>query len=215
MQAPSDQGSLDEDESFVFGEVAEVFGVQRGEGEVIDQAARGDPGVVVRPGPPAALRAGLKLAPRVRYRLVVLEHGDVLAPPGQVGDAARPPAPQGAPLHQLPDRDEGNGHRVPGQPRPQSVGQAPPQRERGYVGVQDDQAHGRLARREAYRSARNSSSSSSDSHTPGKASSSTEPIGWTPCRRTCSSAGTCGAGGGAGAYSALLDMAISLQSVPG
>jgi energy-coupling factor transporter ATP-binding protein EcfA2 len=54
----------------------------------------------------------LTVAPSLRHRFVVFQDTDTLTPSGQVGGAARSPGPQHAPLHQLPDRDEGDAHRV-------------------------------------------------------------------------------------------------------
>jgi hypothetical protein len=59
----------DDGQPFVRGEVSKVLGVECRKQKIIDQAAGGYPGVVVRPGPLAPLRAGLQLAPFVRHRL--------------------------------------------------------------------------------------------------------------------------------------------------
>lgn len=146
---PSELLTSDKCQPFVFGEVSEVLGVECRKREFIDQAAGGYPGVVVRPGTSAPLRAGLELAPSLRHRFVVFQDTDTLTPSGQICGAARSPGPQHPPLHQLPDRDEGDAHRVACQRRPQPIGQAVTQAGGCDVGVQDDQAHGMLARREA------------------------------------------------------------------
>ena len=80
----------DNGQPFVLGEVTEVLGVKRRKRKIINQAGS-YPGVVVRPGPPAQLCAGLELAPLVRHRFVVSQNPDTLTPPGQVGGAPRPP----------------------------------------------------------------------------------------------------------------------------
>lgn len=151
LQALPPSGLLTSDkcQPFVFGEVSEVLGVECRKRELIDQAAGGYPGVVVRPGTSAPLRAGLELSPPLRHRFVVFQGTDTLTPSGQIRGAARSPGPQHPPLHQLPDRDEGDAHRVACQRRPQRIGQAVAQAGGCDVGVQDDQAHGMLARREA------------------------------------------------------------------
>jgi hypothetical protein len=57
------RSGAEKDEAFVFGEVVEVLGVQGGEGQVVDQAAGGDPGVVLGSWPAAAGCVGGDLAP--------------------------------------------------------------------------------------------------------------------------------------------------------
>jgi hypothetical protein len=61
----------------VLGEVAEIRGVERHQRNPVAKAARGDPGVVLRPGPPVQLGLGGQLAPQV---------GD----PGSKGITGRP-----------------------------------------------------------------------------------------------------------------------------
>jgi len=133
----------------MLGEISEVLGVECRKRQIIDQAASGHPGVVVRSGPSTSLRTGLKLSPFLRDRFVVFQDTDALAPSGQFRGTARPPTAQHAPLHQLPDCDESDAHRVVRQRCPQPVGQAVAQAGGRDVGVQDYQAHGMLARREA------------------------------------------------------------------
>ena len=88
------------------------------------------------------------LAPSLRHRFVVFQDADTLTPSGQIRGAARSPGPRHPPLHQLPDRDEGDAYHVACQRRPQPIGQAVAQAGVCDIGVRDDQAHGMLARRE-------------------------------------------------------------------
>lgn len=76
---------------FVLCEVGEVLDVEGGKREIIDKAAGGYPGIVLRAGPSASLRGGLELAPFLRHRFVVGQDSDMLTPAGQFAGAARPP----------------------------------------------------------------------------------------------------------------------------
>ena len=49
----------------VLGKVAEIRGVERHQRNPVPKAARGDPGVVLRPGPPAQLGLAGQLAPQL------------------------------------------------------------------------------------------------------------------------------------------------------
>ena len=80
---------------------------------------------------------------------------------------------------------------------------------RGDVSIEDDEAHARPERRDAYRSARNSSQSWSESNSPGRAISSTEVTGRTPWRRASSSTGTSPVASGAVAGSLCSDDMIT------
>lgn len=82
----------------MLGEVGEVLGIERGQRQVVHEAARGDPGVVMWRGAPAPLSAGLELALDDGNRLVVLEHTCVLTPPGQVGGSPWTPLTEGLPF---------------------------------------------------------------------------------------------------------------------
>jgi len=84
--------AADEGQPFVLGEVGKVLDVESCKRKIIDEAARGYPGVVLRARPSASLRAGLKLARFVRHRFVVCQDADMLTPSGQFVGAARPPA---------------------------------------------------------------------------------------------------------------------------
>src|SRR5262249_59453866 len=84
--------AADKGQPFVLCEVGEVLDVEGGKREIIDKAAGGYPGVVLRAGPSASLRAGLELAPFLRHRFVVCQNTDTLTPAGQFAGAARPPA---------------------------------------------------------------------------------------------------------------------------
>jgi hypothetical protein len=75
---------------FVLCEVGEVLDVEGGKREIIDKAAGGYPGIVLRAGPSASLRAGLELALFLRRRFVVGQDSDMLTPAGQFAGAARP-----------------------------------------------------------------------------------------------------------------------------
>jgi hypothetical protein len=77
---------------FALCEVGEVLDVEGGKREIIDKAAGGYPGIVLRAGPSASLRAGLELALFLRHRFVVGQDSDMLTPAGQFAGAARPPA---------------------------------------------------------------------------------------------------------------------------
>ena len=74
----------------MLGEVSKVLDVQSCERKIIDKAAGGYPGIVLRAGPSASLRAGLELAPFLRHRFVVGQDSDMLTPAGQFAGAARP-----------------------------------------------------------------------------------------------------------------------------
>jgi hypothetical protein len=67
----------------VLGEVSKVLDVESCQRKIIDRAASGYPGVVLRARPSASLHAGLKLAPFVRHRFVVCQDSDVPTPSGQ------------------------------------------------------------------------------------------------------------------------------------
>ena len=84
--------AADKGQPFVLCEVGEVLDVEGGKREIIDKAAGGYPGIVLRAGPSASLRAGLELAPFLRHRFVVGQDSDMLTPAGQFAGAARPPA---------------------------------------------------------------------------------------------------------------------------
>ncbi len=89
-------------------------------------------------GRPRSCARAWSWPPLVRHGFVVGQDSNPLTPPGQVGGAARPPAPYDLPLHQLPDRDECDSHRVARQRSPHAVGQAISQGGRRDVGVEDD-----------------------------------------------------------------------------
>src|SRR5580692_4873146 len=118
-------------------------------------------------------------------------------------------------LGQLADGDERDAPGLAGQPGPQRIGQAAAEAGRSDVGIQGDEAHARPERREAYRSARNSSQSRSESNSPGRAISSTEVTGWTPWRRASSSTGTSPAAADSDAGSLCSeDMITTLTRLP-
>jgi len=112
-------------------------------------------------------------------------------------------------VYELTDGVECDAPGLAGQPDPQRVGQAAAEAGRGDIGIEDDEAHARPERRDAYRSARNSSQSWSESNSPGRAISSTEVIGPIPWRRASSSTGTSPAASGAAAGSLCSDDMIT------
>ena len=73
--------------------LGEVLGIERRERKVVGRAASGDPGVVVGAGAAPQLRACLESASAGGDCLVVLEHGEVFAPPCRASDPLRPPVP--------------------------------------------------------------------------------------------------------------------------
>ena len=88
---PSELLTSDKGQPFVFGEVGEALGVECRKRELIDQAAGGYPGVVVRPGTSAPLRAGLELSPSLRHRFVVFQGTDTRR---HLANSAVRPGPQ-------------------------------------------------------------------------------------------------------------------------
>jgi hypothetical protein len=124
----------------VLGEVREVLDVERGQREPVDKAARRDPGVVDRPRPPASLRAGLKLAPDRRDRLVNWQQHGASPPLGEIRELARSPASKNGPLGQLAQSHERDVRGLAGQPGAESVRTRGTKDRRCYVDVQDDQA---------------------------------------------------------------------------
>jgi hypothetical protein len=77
--------AADKGQPFVLCEIDEVLDVEGGKREIIDKAAGGYPGVVLRAGPSASLRVSLELAPFLRHRFVVCQNTDTLTPAGQFG----------------------------------------------------------------------------------------------------------------------------------
>ena len=87
----------------MFGEVGEVFDVQRREREVIGKAARGNPGVVDRAGPAALSCGGGQFTPDGSDALAAGDHGLARQPRIQHRAVAWPPAPQPGPLDEFAD----------------------------------------------------------------------------------------------------------------
>jgi hypothetical protein len=92
--------------SFVVGEVPEVLQVQCCEREIADQTARCDPSVVHRARAASLLSASLQLTPADSHQLRIRQQDHVSLPLSQLGQLARPLAPQHCPLGQLANRDE-------------------------------------------------------------------------------------------------------------
>ena len=103
--------------------------------------------------------------------------------------AGRPPMPYDRPLGQLADGDERDRTHLPGELTAERFGQPATEQRRRNIGVEDDDAH-EPARREAYRSARNSAYSSSEANGSSAASWSTDLRGLVPCRRISASVAT-------------------------
>ena len=72
----------------MLGEVRKVLDVEGSKRKIIDKAAGGCPGVVLRARPSAPLRASLELAPFLRHRFVVCQDVDMLTPSGRFVSAA-------------------------------------------------------------------------------------------------------------------------------
>jgi len=92
----------EEDEAFVFGEVSEVLDVEGGEGQVVGQAARGDPGVVLGSWSGAACCVGGDLAPDAGDVVGVGERGARGRPGGELGASRAAPLAQRGPAGEFP-----------------------------------------------------------------------------------------------------------------
>jgi hypothetical protein len=122
----------------MLGEVRKVLDVEGSKRKIIDKAAGGYPGVVLRARPSAPWRASLELAHFLRHRFVVCQDADMLTPSGQFVSAAGTQLRSTRHFISSPDRDEGNAHRVARQGRPQLVRKAIAQAERRDISVEDD-----------------------------------------------------------------------------
>lgn len=100
-------------------EVLVVLQVERGQGQVVGQAAGGDPHVVDRTGSAALDARGRQPAPHRRDRLVAEEDWDSGEPVGQFLPAAGTPVPDLGPLGQLAKGDEGDQRPPADEPRGQ------------------------------------------------------------------------------------------------
>jgi hypothetical protein len=98
---------VEEFEAFMLGGVDVVLDVERGERKIAGDAARGDPGVVDRPGASAEPpRVCLDLAPDGGGLEVARGDDDAGEECPETGSPLRAPAVQIGPLGQLTDRDE-------------------------------------------------------------------------------------------------------------
>lgn len=93
----------DQGEPIVFGEVGEVFDVQRREWQVIGKTARGDPCVIDWAGPTALSGGGGQFTPDGGDALAAGDHGLAGQPRIQHRAVAWPPAPQPGPLDEFTD----------------------------------------------------------------------------------------------------------------
>ena len=170
----------DDVQALVLGEVGEVLDVERGQRQVIDQAASSDPAIVLRAGPTTSGGVSGDLAPFPGDGVVVRQGGASVEPRLEPGDFRGSPVSKQRPTTELAQRDKRMPTWAPSSSRQGS-------RERildsqgSDVGVEDDPAcvQARSARLIAPRSARNSSSSPS-SNTPSSARSSAERTGTEP-----------------------------------
>lgn len=108
---PTGAGSSgpDDGQPFVLGEVPEVLDVQRRQGQVVVQAARGYPHVVLRARPTTPLSVSCDRAPGTGHVLdlvVVRQDQDVAQPGFQATAVGRTPLAIDGPLGQLRQRDE-------------------------------------------------------------------------------------------------------------
>jgi hypothetical protein len=133
----------------VLGEAGVVLDVECGEGQFTDEAAGGDPGVVGRLWPAAQLGVGLDLAPALGDALVVGQDCSAARKVRIVSGFRGPTAGRWSTLCQFSVGDEGDGDGLAGELPGETVGGAAGQERGGDVGVDDDEAHARLARREA------------------------------------------------------------------
>lgn len=161
-------------------EILKVLVVEREERQLAEQAASGDPGVVGRSRATTELSMGLKVTPRGSDANAVGKDDDVRKERLQLSEAAGAPTSNQGPLGQLANSYKRNSKRGASEvscnrvihPTAKDVG--------CRVGVEDDKAHEPSERREAYRSARNSWNSCSDSQASGYAKAAKEVTGPTP-----------------------------------
>lgn len=106
--SPRCRSSADEGQAFVLGEVFEVLDVQGGERQVVDQAASGDPGVVLRSWPAALCGVGGDLAPGSGDLVGVGEGGARSQPSCEVSAPRSGPLAHGGPPDEFAKGDEGD-----------------------------------------------------------------------------------------------------------
>lgn len=143
-------------QAVMVGEVAEVLDVEGCQRQAADQARCGDPRIIDRAGTASPFGAGLQFTPADGDLVGVGERDHVPPPVRQRGQLGRPSVPQHGPLGELTDGDERDAPGLARQPGSQRISQATAQAGGGDVGIEDDEAHATSARRDAYRSARNS-----------------------------------------------------------
>jgi hypothetical protein len=102
--------NVDQDQALVYSEVFEVLGVEGGQRQSLDDAARGDPRVIDWARTAAKLGARLEMPPGDRYPFVELKQDGPMAPRLQTGPPLGSPAPDFRPLRQFAqsyERDAG------------------------------------------------------------------------------------------------------------
>jgi thiopeptide-type bacteriocin biosynthesis protein len=133
-----------EDAQTVVGpEVLVVLEVERGQRQVVGEAAGRDPHVVDGAGAATLDAGGRETAPDGGHGLVAGEDRDARQPVGQLLASAGAPTADLSPLGQLAERHEGDEWLTPDQPSGQRPGELAFVGERGDVGVQNGRLHGR------------------------------------------------------------------------
>ncbi len=102
-----------EDEAVVTGEVSEIGGVERDKRHVLANAARSDPGVILRTWTAAELRRSSQFTPLIGDRAVVGDDRSLGDPGIKAFTSGLAPTTDDRPLHQLADGEKGQPYTVP------------------------------------------------------------------------------------------------------
>jgi len=141
LRSGANGGSADELKAFVFGEIAEVPRVQRCEWQALGEAARGNPGVVLRSWAATHRRACRDLAPAVRNFITVGKRWPRQEPRVEFSLTRAAPAAHHRPSDQLAQRHERDRHARTDQLAQQVRRQLAFDTQRGDIGVENDPAY--------------------------------------------------------------------------